>query len=189
MNKKIKEIKRLVFHIVSTRDTIDMKFIYRNLEDTRIFINPTRDKINQELQNNPNADVILIGHGDSKGLYDKDLKNYCIDPDTVQYLKDHFIIGIWCFASEFADLYELHGFFTSNFISNKKEFYNQFQLPGGDIADSYLKQLNIEFSQRLNNLIKQEIDPKTWVKELQKKAIDSDTIVEKYNYEALSFYE
>ena len=178
-------MRRIVIHVVSTEDTMDMKPIYKDLKDTEILINPKKDVINRVLEDNPGIDVILIGHGDPRGLYDKDLKIYCIDSDTVQYLRNRFVIGIWCFASEFADLYELHGFFTSDFISNEKEFNMHF--PGGDIATDYLKQLNLNFSQRLNSLIKQEVDPKTWVKKLQEKVIDSP--VENYNYEALSYYE
>lgn len=180
-------MRRIVIHIVSTIDTMDLKPIYKDLKDTEILINPEKTVIDQVLEDNPGIDVILMGHGDPRGLYDKDLKDYCINSDTVQYLRDRFVIGIWCFASEFADFYELHGFFTSDFISNKEEFYMHF--PGGDIADSYLKQLNQNFSQRLNNLIKQEIDPKTWVKELQEEISDLQNPVENYNYEALSYYE
>ena len=180
-------MKRLVFHIISLEDTLDFKPIYENLKDTKVLINPDKKEIKTELIENQDTDVIFLGHGDHKGLYDKNMKEYCVNHEIVELLKNRFVIGIWCFAAEFADRYGLHGFFTSDFISNEKEFHNTFTEINTLINDEDIHLLNRLFSLRLFDLINSEINPSLWVNKLQQEV--SHSLVEKYNYEALSYYE
>ena len=176
-------MKRLVFHIISTRDTLDFKPIYEGLSSTKVIINPTKSDVIRELTDNPGIDVIFIGHGDGRGLYNENLEEYCVDKDTVSLLKDRFVIGVWCLAAEFADIYNLHGFFTSDFISNKEEFFDRFLTD--NISDEEITNYNKKFSCLLSNLIKNKVDPSLWVPSIQKEA---NNPLERYNYEALSYF-
>lgn len=176
-------MKRLAFHVISTKDTLDFKLIYDGLDDIKVVNNPTKSDVIRELTDNPGIDVIFIGHGDSGGLYNENLEEYCVNKDTVPLLKNRFVIGIWCFAAEFADIYNLRGFFTSDFISNKEEFFDKFLTD--NISDEEIIDRNKNFSYLLSNLIKNDIDPSSWISSIQKEA---NSPIERYNYEALSLF-
>lgn len=177
-------MKWLVFHVVSTEDTKDFSPIYENLPESEIHINPEKSKIIELLGENPEADIIAIGHGDENGLWcEKD--GYCIDNEVAPLLRRRFVIGVWCFAAEYADRYDLRGFFTSDFISNSKEFTNRFLTE--KMNKETIQTYNKEFSVRLNRLLLKGVSPMFWPEKLRELA--NNNIIERYNYETLCYYE
>lgn len=66
--------------------------------------------------------VIMMGHGDEKGLFGK--QGYIIDTDYIDILRNKKCIYIWCYASDFVKKYGLKTpFSTGMFISETEEAY------------------------------------------------------------------
>jgi hypothetical protein len=174
----------LVVHIKSTNDTEDFEKVYSDLNAT-ILINPSKSILKHAIIEEKET-IIFIGHGTEYGLLNQRLDGYIIDSSLVQILRDKTIIGIWCYAGNFADKYGLKGFFTSNFISNIEEFidndFNHFES-----CENIIQKENILFSERVNNLIKTKTPLNEWVEYLQTNCSDYDFV--KYNHEALYYGE
>lgn len=174
----------LVIHIISTDDTQDFAKIYYNL-DARICINPSKSVIKRELIREKDC-VILIGHGTEYGLLNQRLDGYIVDSSMVQFLRDKTVIGIWCFAGNFADKYNLKGFFTSNFISNAEELtVCGFEKFIG--CDKIIQDENLTFSWKINSFLQNKKPLNEWINTLQEGCNDYKFV--KYNYEALYYDE
>ena len=171
----------LVIHIISTDDTNDFSGIYDGLEAT-ILINPTSSMCKQALINEKEQ-IILIGHGTERGLFNQRLDGYIIDSKSVQFLKNKDIIGIWCNASNFADRYELNGFFTSMFISNSFELVEcGFKIFNN--CEDEIKKQNLIFSSRINRLLKEHTPSGKWA-EILFNSLENEEKFVYYNYEAM----
>lgn len=175
--------------VESKLDCSDFRHIYDGL-DYDILINASKGQIHTMLRAHPERPLIINGHGTEAGLLNKDWNGYVIDSNIVDILRRRScIIGVWCYAGNFADKYDLHGFFTSMFISTPEEAADF----GFNASPEDITKENIIFSKRLNHLIKNLcfVDGKpcidNWPLELQKKADTTKRFV-RYNYEALSVY-
>ena len=174
----------LVVHIKSTNDTEDFEKVYSDLNAT-ILINPSKSILKHAIIEEKET-IIFIGHGTEYGLLNQRLDGYIIDSSLVQILRDKTIIGIWCYAGNFADKYGLKGFFTSNFISNIEEFdYNNFNHL--ECCKDIIQKENILFSEKINNLIKTKTPLNEGVEYLQTHCSNYDFV--KYNHEALYYGE
>jgi hypothetical protein len=170
----------LVIHIISTEDTTQFSNIYQNL-DARVLINPSsseaRHAINEETDT-----IILIGHGTEYGLLNQRLDGYFIDSGWVNILRNKTIIGIWCYAGNFADKYGLRGFFTSNFISNVGELIDN-GFPNFENSATIIEHENMWFSNRINSYLRTQRPLIDWVEDLRENASVMPFV--QYNYEAL----
>lgn len=174
----------IVLHIISKPDTLDFKPAYQDLPNILVI---SADELEETLRKRPAETIMFLGHGDgSGGLYTEDLKNYIITPSILPLLKTRAVIGLWCFAAEYADRNGLHGFFTSMFISEPREYEFIF-LREEEKSAVELRELNIKFSQRINKLLEEEIELEFWPGELQSYIHPSSDIVERYNYETLCY--
>lgn len=171
----------LVIHIISTEDTNDFSEIYAGLDAT-ILINPST-RIAREAIVDEHDTIVLIGHGTEYGLLNKNLNGYFIDSGWVNLLRNKTIIGIWCYASNFADKYGLTGFFTSNFISNIDELIEcGFQT--FDDCNNIIKNQNQIFASRINQLLCTNTPPRNWSTILFDSLNNEERFVY-YNYEAM----
>jgi hypothetical protein len=172
----------LVIHIISTEDTRSFSNIYQGLE-TKVLINPSSSEAKRAIIDEKDI-IILIGHGTEYGLLNSHLDGYFIDSGWVNFLRNKTIIGIWCYAGNFADRYGLKGFFTSNFISNVDELlecgFNNFEH-----SDSIIEYENVHFSNRINFYLRTNVPMDEWVNDLQKNASIMPFV--QYNYEALLY--
>lgn len=174
----------LVIHIISTNDTQDFAKIYYNL-DARICINPSKSTLKEELKREKEC-IVLIGHGTENGLLNQRLDGYIIDSSMVNFLRGKTIIGIWCYAGNFADKYNLKGFFTSNFISNTEELTNCGYEQFAD-CDKIIQDENLTFSWKINSFLQNKKPLNEWINTLQEGCNDYKFV--KYNYEALYYDE
>ena len=171
----------LVIHIISTEDTNDFSGIYDGLDAT-ILINPST-RIAREAIVDEQDTIVLIGHGTDHGLLNKNLNGYFIDSGWVNLLRNKTIIGIWCNASNFADRYDLTGFFTSMFISNAQELIDcGFQI--FDNCDEVIRIQNQIFASRINQLLSANTPSKDWATILFD-SLDNEERFVYYNYEAM----
>ena len=171
----------LVIHIISTEDTNDFSGIYTGLDAT-ILINPST-RIAREAIVDEQDTIVLIGHGTDYGLLNKNLNGYFIDSGWVNLLRNKTIIGIWCNASNFADRYDLTGFFTSMFISNAQELIDcGFQT--FDNCDEVIRIQNQIFASRINQLLSANTPSRDWATILFD-SLDNEERFVYYNYEAM----
>jgi hypothetical protein len=172
----------LVIHIISTEDTRSFSNIYQGLE-TKVLINPSSSETKKAIIDEKDI-IILIGHGTEYGLLNSRLDGYFIDSGWVNLLRNKTIIGIWCYAGNFADRYGLKGFFTSNFISNVDELlecgFNNFEH-----SDTIIEYENVHFSNRINFYLRTNVPMDEWVNDLQENASIMPFV--QYNYEALLY--
>lgn len=168
-------------YIQSTPDTLEFEEMFRGL-DANILVNPTYEQINNFLAWSSNR-LLICGHGTEFGLFDPSMNDYCIDRSNVHLLSGREVIGIWCFAGNFADRYNLRGFFTSMFVSNVNEALNL-----GFTADAEtISRENAFFSAQVRRLIEDNVPLSQWTGILQGNA-HADIPFVRYNYEALAYY-
>lgn len=174
----------LVVHIISTEDTKDFSSLYSGL-DAKVLINPTKKVLKRALNEEMEC-IMFIGHGTEYGLLNERLDGYSVDCKMVDLLRNKTIIGIWCYAGNFAQKYDLKGFFTSNFISNVDELvecgFEKF-----DNAEKVISFENDFFSSLINGFLKMKLPLWEWVESCQNHIIQDSQPFIKYNYEALYF--
>lgn len=89
---------------------------------------------------------------------------YIIDADNVNLLQDREVIGIWCYASDFATRYKLRGFFTYMFVSNPMEArYLHF----GEHTTEEVDEQNIHFCEQINTFINEGVEPQDFIEKLE----------------------
>lgn len=184
----------LIVHIISTPDTRDFETLYTRVTypvHPTVLINPTRQTLRvaileEKRQESPT--LVLIGHGTEYGLLDADLKTYLVDESWRGMLSTMTIIGIWCYAGNFADRLELKGFFTSNFVSNSEELFELgiSSVPASDYqwTCDRISWENKTFASMIGQFLARDYPLALWCKDLQKYSDASPHIFVKYNYEA-----
>ena len=146
-------MRTLVIHVVSTEDTKFLSRVYDGLDYDGMY-NPTRNVVECMLKHGGYERVIMLGHGDSGGLYDNTLGDYLIHGGNAGLLEGKEVIGVWCYAAEFADRCELKGFFTSRFISN----FSEAEMCGfHETVPQTIESENYKFAERLHYLLKDGI--------------------------------
>ena len=100
--------------------------LYETRKDVSALINES--STNTEVQHAIRSDntIMMLGHGNKYGLFsipDKKgiYRRLIVNSDLVQFLRGKECIGIWCYASEFAMHYRLHGLFSGMIISELHE--------------------------------------------------------------------
>lgn len=63
--------------------------------------------------------IIMLGHGDNKGLHG--VRGYIVDSKLVYVLKQKYCVCIWCYADQFVNKYKLNGIYTGMIISEWEE--------------------------------------------------------------------
>lgn len=177
----------VVVHMDTRFDTVDFARVYDGL-DCKLFYTPTRRdrRAIMDAIRNDEGPVILLGHGTPRGLLDPTFYDYIIESRDVDLLRQRTIIGIWCYASEFADKYGLHGFFTSMFVSNINEAIEH-QVDYLATEENIAEEFEL-FCRIINCFIRSELPMDEWVENLQGMCNRELPFV-RYNYEALSYFE
>lgn len=175
----------IVVHVGTLPDSARLEACYKDLKDVTVLRDPRKSEVKRVLREHPNETVMLLGHGSSQGLFNGTMDGYLVGPNDVWLLRDRTVIGIWCYAAEFADRYGLHGFFTSMFISNLEEaimnsFYN--------VEEKEITRELKLFCDRIHHLVRTNTPLSEWVKYLQDRANIFEGFV-RFNYEALTYLE
>jgi hypothetical protein len=174
----------IVIHIDSQKDTAFLKECYKGIENLTLLYNPSKTEVNKVLSENPNEDVMMLGHGSPSGLFSHDWKGNVIDYTNVHLLKGRNCIGIWCFAKKFAKNYGLKGYFTNMFISNAGEA----KAYGYKATDEEVFAEVEFFSKAVNTLVVDGVPYGEWVGKLQSIAnMDKDFV--EFNYSAMEYFD
>lgn len=175
----------IVIHIDTMEDTARLRRAYEGLDNVTLLYNPSRKRVEKELRTNNDRVVMLLGHGSRYGLFNRDWNGYIIDGINSNLLQDRLVIGIWCYASEFADRCGLHGYFTSMFISNMGEAL-ALGYPNNEESDIFAE---IDyFCDQIHGFIEAQTEMASWVGILQEGCHREKDFV-RFNYEAMAFYD
>ena len=175
----------IVIHVDSMEDTAGLKKAYEGLENVTLLYNPTKEEVVGTLRRDDDPLVMCLGHGTTSGLFNQDWFGYVVDHSMADLLRGRKMIGIWCFASSFAERYGLHGYFTSMFISNINEAEG-FGFPDHTNAD-ILNEAEL-FSEKINTMLKEGVPLEQWVGMLQAGCHKEKDFV-RYNYEGMRYFE
>lgn len=105
-----------------------LKEIYKDIKYEKLITDCDSAELYDEFAK-PYDTVILLGHGTELGLYDKINHRYVVTPGHSLYLRDKFVIGIWCNANIYFEKFNVsNSFYTGMFISEIDEAieYNMF---------------------------------------------------------------
>lgn len=173
-----------VVNMVTREDNADLAGVFAGLSGD-ILTNPRRSEVKRLLSAHPERPLVLLGHGTERGLLNEKWDGYVVGSELVQLLRrQQLVIGVFCYAGNFADAYGLRGFFTSMFISNVQE-----SVEAGYPAEAgTIRSENVEFSRRLNELIRTEPEVSLWPGKLMEYGMTREPFV-RYNYEAMACYE
>jgi hypothetical protein len=167
-------------------DTNTFSPLFKGIDGT-LLTNPTRAEVIKVLEDNPTDTLMCLGHGSSTGLFSENFSDGpVVDSSMVHLLKDREMIGIWCYASEFARMHNLKGFFTYMFISNLEEAKCHGMSAG--VTDEMIYEENIRFSNYINELITNKTPLENWVDALYENCNHELPFVE-FNYSRLSYFD
>ncbi len=170
-------------------DTRVLRRMWRGLDNVTLVTNGTEEKIRKALTEEKDT-LLFCGHGTATGLWmpHKNIRNpyfpfaYAFSEKDIPFIKAENIIGIWCYASQFAQRCNLRGFYTSMFISSpyEAELMGVKALPEDEITRS--EEL---FCDRINKLLKDNVPLSGWKERLQGETLNND--VERFNYNGLTY--
>ena len=163
-----------------------LKSIYEGLDGVRLFDSfRQRKEIAEALASAPKEEpVLLLGHGCPSGLLDMRY-GLIVGEEAVPSLKDREnLVGIWCFASTFAERHHLKGFFSGMFISEPAEAY----INGVEASPQEIQDKAEDFSRRLGDLLRAGVTLKEAAAQMcDPRHIDSD--LTSFNYSRLTYRE
>lgn len=100
-----------------------LALLYEGIEGVTLFDSwEQREEILKAIAAAPKEEpILLLGHGCPSGLYDMRYGLIITNADAA-LLKDRpNLVGIWCYASDYAYVHGLKGFFSGMFISEEPE--------------------------------------------------------------------
>ena len=168
----------------SMADTATFAPLFKDIEGISLY-NPTREELEKVLAENPTETFMCLGHGSPRGLFSADMHGFLLDRDNVHLLKDRDVIGIWCYASDFARQNNLRGFFTYMFISNAQECsYHRC----GNYYNEVVYEQNRIFAEKVRGLIAENKPMEEWVDYLYESCDSSLDFVD-FNYSNLAYFD
>lgn len=168
----------------SMADTATFAPLFKDIEGIYLY-NPTREELEKVLAENPTETFMCLGHGSPRGLFSADMHGFLLDRDNVHFLKDRDVIGIWCYASDFARQNNLRGFFTYMFISNAQECsYHRC----GNYYNEVVYEQNRIFAEKVRGLIAENKPMEEWVDYLYESCDSSLDFVD-FNYSNLAYFD
>ena len=126
--------------------------IYEGLENVTLFDSwLQRSKILAAIAAAPRDEpVLLLGHGCPSGLYDMRYGLVLTDRDAA-LLKDRpNLVGVWCYASDYAFKHGLKGFFSGMFVSEEPEAW----VNGVDAEAEEIDAKAWDFARRFGNMFR-----------------------------------
>ncbi|MCF0223932.1 MAG: hypothetical protein HUK20_06655 [Fibrobacter sp.] len=168
-------------------DTQVLTNLWKGIPDANL-VHVTRDtrdvqnKIKNALVSEKDT-LLLCGHGTPGGLLSPTWE-FLVGEHNARYIKARRVIGIWCYAAQFAESVGLKGFFSSMFVSNPGEACNA---GCNESCAEVITQQEILFCSRVNQMILDSTPMNRWISLLRTQA-DMNVDVVKFNYEGLRYY-
>jgi len=108
--------------------------------------NSSKGKLKQAI--NEHDKIIMLGHGSADGLFSSKQDRFIIDSDLVYLLREKILVGIWCYAVDFAHKYKLKGLFSGMIISEMDEAY----LNNIEATEKEIHQQNTDFAKAIRDI-------------------------------------
>ena len=118
--------------------------------------------------------IIMMGHGDVKGLWNPDHSGYLINSQIAWYLKPKRCVYIWCNSDSFVRKHNLQGFYTGMIISEWAEAH-QFAL--SEYTNEDIEKSNELFTR----VIKNAIDSENMYQQVKANYISDDNAIVWFN--------
>ena len=130
-----------------------LALLYKDLENVTLFDSwEQRDEILKAIAAAPKDEpILLLGHGSPAGLLDMRC-GLIITTSDAELLKDRpNLVGIWCYASSYACIHGLKGFFSGMFISEEAEAWaNDVDADAEEVDEKVW-----DFSERFGNMLRE----------------------------------
>ena len=131
-----------------------LSVIYKNIPNLTVVRNCNISKKRLRDYIRRNEVVIMLGHGNSHGLFSNSFgekfSRLLINSRLVDELrKKEYLIGIWCHAKDFFKKYKLKGFVSGMFISDMNECYYY----SYNVEEQVLNESNNKISQIIGDSI------------------------------------
>lgn len=131
--------------------------------------------------------VVMLGHGCDKGLFapygENQFARTIVDSRLVYLLREHPCMGIWCYANEFAENYELKGLFSGMVVSDANEA-NDLCL---DFDGEDIDQLNKQYAFDMEYCFRHY--PLHMIPKIMLEVQDYNSPIKDFNYKSLYYYE
>lgn len=171
--------------------TTELKGLYAGQNDVVLLNEQSSDKeICHALYHSPASETIMIlGHGYDGGLFSRfDDKLPMFDRIIVghkhaYYLRYHRVIGIWCFAYDYAVKENIHGLFSGMFISEIEEAEEW----NVETTADEIKREFVKFVERLRLLLDEET-PWHEIPERLRQMDDVKSPLTLFNYSSIYYY-
>lgn len=182
----------VIYSDFGDKDTKVLKNIWKDLDAKVIHLtsksNVTSYEIDKAIDDEKDT-IIFCGHGDGFGCWSPCTLlgdttpnvyhiNYTVSPRNKHLLKGKKVIGIWCYASDFAKDYKVEGFFSYMFISNPREAR---YLGISEPSYERITRSEVKFCDMVNTFLKDDIPLQDW-KGIISANTDKNFDVEKFNY-------
>lgn len=179
----------VIYSNFGDNDTLVLPGIWANIPDVNVVEITSDSEDFEEMVDNAilqeNDTIIFCGHGSTQGLLHPNLNSgqYILHENNCHLIHANRVIGIWCYASEFAEANHLNGFFSWMFISNLNEAYEHGYT---EVLATEINTSMLQFIQRLNGLIRADVPIEEWVGRLQVQ-MNPDIPTEVFNYMGLTY--
>ena len=173
------------------RDTLILQHIWEGINCRVIEIGVDtvdfEDEVDNALMQEENT-LIICGHGTSHGLLHPNWNSgqYIIHENNVNLIHAQNVICSWCWASDFAETYNLHGFFTGMFISNVQEAEDNFiHIHDYEELDEEIYSYGLYFTNYINQCLHNNVPLSEWIGGLQ----EPWSYVAIFNQSRLRYYD
>lgn len=179
----------VIYSDFNDTDTLVLKRMWNGIKDLTLVRNGSKERIASALKNEKDT-LLICGHGTAGGLWmpqrtDSDTAfpfRYAVSKKEIPLIRAERIIGIWCYASSFAEENSLRGFYSSMFISS---LYEAALMGVTGVTEEEITRSELIFASRINALLKSNVPLPLWKDRLQKVSLRND--VERFNYSRLSY--
>lgn len=170
-------------------DTLTLQRIWRDIPDVTL-IEITRDTEDYEEMldraiERERDTILFCGHGTMHGLLHPNFYEYLLHENNRGLIQARNVIGIWCYASNFAETYHVNGFFSSMYVSNINEAYQH------GLTEAIVTEVDSSlelFCDRVNNLLLNQVPLDRWVEHFTSQ-LNENNAVEIFNYNGLRYYD
>lgn len=170
-------------------DTLTLQRIWRDVPNVTL-VEITRDdedcdaRVDSAIEQEHDT-ILFCGHGSPYGLLHPNFREYILHENNRNLIHARNVIGIWCHASSFAETYHVNGFFSSMYVSNINEAYQN------GLTEARVTEVNSSlelFCDRVNNLLLNQVPLDRWVEHFTTQINESNS-VEVFNYNGLRYYD
>ena len=163
-----------------------LELIYKNLNDIVVYDSfLQREELLSAIAATPRQEtILLLGHGSSAGLLDKRFGLIIHDEDACILVNRPNLVGIWCYAADFARKHGLQGFFSGMFISEEREAIEH----GITTTIIEINNKSVDFAQRFGRMLYMDIPLKDIAAEMMS-IQHRDCDLTEFNYSRLTFIE